>query len=69
MEKYVFKSLRDDETILDVHSAALLDLRAVWSAIAELARQKDMAGGRIIVSNSSGELLILVGAATARSYR
>ncbi len=27
-----------------------------------------MAGGRIIVSNGSGEVLILVGAATARSY-
>lgn len=68
MENYVFKLLRDDGTILDVRSAALRDLRAVWSTIAELARQKDMTGGRIIVSNSSGEVLVLVGAATARSY-
>jgi hypothetical protein len=78
METYVFKLLGDDETVLDVRSVALLDLRAVWAAIADLAHQdlahpdlahqKNMTGGRIIVSNCLGEVLILVGVATARSY-
>ena len=67
METYVFKLLGDDETVLDVRSVALRDLRAVWSAIAELAQQKDITGGRIVVTNRLGEVLILVGVATARS--
>jgi hypothetical protein len=68
MERYVFKLQGGDETIFAEHSAALADLRAVWSEVASLAHRIDMTGGRIIVTSQSGDMLILVGAATARAY-
>jgi hypothetical protein len=43
-------------------------LNSVWSVVASLARRPDMTGGRIVVTNQSGDVVILVGAATARSY-
>ncbi len=68
MEQYFFKLLKDDGSILAVHSAAHRELRAVWAEIADFARRSDMTGGRIVVTDQSGEVLILVGAATARSF-
>ncbi|MDI9849753.1 hypothetical protein QM467_17040 [Rhodoblastus sp. 17X3] len=68
MENYFFKLLKDDGAILAVHSATHRELRAVWTQIARLARRPDMIGGRIVVTDQSGEMVILVGAATARSY-
>lgn len=68
MENYFFKLLKDDGAILAVHSAAHRELRAVWTQIASLAHRPDMIGGRIVVTNQSGEMVILVGAATARSF-
>jgi hypothetical protein len=68
VENYFFKLLKDDGAILAVHSAAHRELRAVWTQIASLARRPDMTGGRIVVTNQSGEMVILVGAATARSF-
>ena len=68
MENYFFKLLKDDGSILAVHSAAHRELRAVWADVADFARRSDMTGGRIVVTNQSGEVLILVGAATARSF-
>jgi hypothetical protein len=69
MEDYVFKLLSDDGAILQIHSTAHRELSAVWSEIARLARRPDMIGGHIVVTNLSGEVIILVGAATARAYR
>jgi hypothetical protein len=68
LENYFFKLLKDDGAILAVHSAAHSELSAVWAQIATFARRPDMTGGRIIVTNQSGEIVILVGAATARSF-
>ena len=68
MDNYFLKLLKDDGNTLDVRSSAFSDLRAVWSEVASLAHRTDMARGRIVVTNPSGEVLILVGVATARSY-
>lgn len=68
VENYFFKLLKSDGAILAIHSAAHSELSAVWSDVANLARGLDMIGGRIVVTNQSGEVVILVGAATARSY-
>ncbi len=68
MENYVLKLLKDDGATLDLRSSAFSDLRAVWSEVASLAHRSDMTGGRIVVTNPSGEVVILVGAAIARSY-
>jgi hypothetical protein len=68
MEDYIFKLLNNDGAILSVHSSAHRDLSAVWSEIASLGRRPDMIGGHIVVTNLSGEVIILVGAATARAY-
>jgi hypothetical protein len=43
-------------------------MKAVWSEVAALARCPDMTGGRIVVTNQTGEVVILIGAATARSF-
>lgn len=68
MDNYCLKLLKDDGITLDVGSSAFSDLRAVWSEVASLAHRSDMTRGRIVVTNPSGEVLILVGAATARTY-
>jgi hypothetical protein len=68
VENYFFKLLKDDGAILAVHSAAHRELSAVWAQITGFARRPDMNGGRIVVTNQSGEIVILVGAATARSF-
>lgn len=68
LENYFFKLLKDDGAILAVYSAAHRELSAVWAQIADFARRPDLTGGRIIVTNQSGEIVILVGAATARSF-
>ncbi len=68
MENYVLKLLKGNGATVDVRSSAFSDLRAVWSEVASLAHRTDMTNGRIVVSNASGEVLIFVGAATARTY-
>lgn len=68
MEHYDFKLRGDDETMVAFRSVALEDMRAVWNMVAGLAREVGVSGGRIVVSNEAGEVLILVGVATARSY-
>jgi hypothetical protein len=54
-------------TPLQAHASAHDEMRSVWSAIASLARRPDLAGGRIVVTDQSGEIVVLVGASTARS--
>jgi hypothetical protein len=68
MENYFFKLLNGDGAVLDIQAGTHAGLSAVWSEIARLARRPDMTSGHIVVTNQSGEVLILVGAATARSY-
>jgi hypothetical protein len=68
VEKYCFKSLNEDGAILGFHCATHRGLSSVWLKIASLARRSDMTGGRIVVTNQAGEVVILVGVATARAY-
>jgi hypothetical protein len=68
MENYLFKLLNGDGAVLDIQAGTHAGLSAVWAEIARLARRPDMTVGHIVVTNQSGEVLILVGAATARSY-
>jgi hypothetical protein len=68
MERYDFKLRREEETIVVFRSVALDDLRAVWAMVASMAGDVGDLGGRIVVTNQAGEVVILVGVATARSY-
>jgi hypothetical protein len=68
VENYFFKLLKDDGAILAAHSTTHRELSSVWSEVASLAHRTDMTGGRIVVTDQSGEMVILVGAATARSF-
>jgi hypothetical protein len=68
MERYDFKLRRDEETIVVFRSIALEEMRDVWAMVASLAQDVGDLGGRIVVTNQAGEVVILVGVATARSY-
>jgi hypothetical protein len=68
MERYDFKVREVDGTISVVHTAVLSDLCSVWSVVADIAHEVDEVGVRIVVTNDLGEVVILVGVATARSY-
>ncbi len=68
MEHYEFTVRDANEAIAAMHSAALADLRAAWEVVVELAQSVDTVGGRIRVTNKAGDLLILVGVETARSF-
>jgi len=68
VEHYSFKLQKNDGAVLSVRSAEFSNITAVWSEVADLAEREDLTGGRIVVTNQLGEVLILVGAATARSY-
>ena len=66
MRLYVFEVVKDGESIMAKHSVALPDLTAAWSRIANLARIFDEPGCKIRVKDEAGEIVILVGVATAR---
>jgi hypothetical protein len=68
MERYDLKLRREEETLVVFRSVALEDMRAVWAMVASMARDVGDLGGRIVVTNQAGEVVILVGVATARSY-
>jgi hypothetical protein len=68
MTCYDFKVRGDDETVLVLRSVELPDLRAVWAEVARLANDIDAVGGRVVVTDAAGEVLILVGVVTARSF-
>ncbi len=68
MEQYDFKLRRDEDTVCVFRSIALENMRAVWAMVASLSRDVGDLGGRIVVTNQAGEVVILVGVATARSY-
>ncbi|MGO4870720.1 MAG: hypothetical protein ACLPGW_08935 [Roseiarcus sp.] len=68
MDHYKFDVVKDDRTIAATQSVALWNLRAAWPRIAELAKAIDEPGCRIRVTNEAGEIVILVGVASARRY-
>jgi hypothetical protein len=68
VERYDFAVLNGDETVSIVRSVALRSMRSAWPRIAELAKNVAGPGCRIRVTNHSGEMVILVGAASARRY-
>jgi len=43
-------------------------MSAVWAIVADIAHGVEEIGSRILVTNDSDEVLILVGVATARAY-
>jgi hypothetical protein len=65
---YTFDVVKDDRTIAATQSVALRSLQAAWPRIAELARSVDEPGCRIRVTDEAGEIVILVGVASARLY-
>jgi hypothetical protein len=68
MERYHFKVRRTDGTVSVVRSAMVCDLSAVWAIVAEIAQGIEQVGSRILVTNDSQQVLILVGVATGRAY-
>jgi hypothetical protein len=68
VEHYEFSVWDANEAIAAMRSAALADLRAAWEVVVELAQSVETVGGRIRVTNQAGDLLILVGVETARSF-
>ena len=65
--RYDFKVKKCDETIVAAQSIALPDMKSLWSEVVALTQSLNDAGSRIIVTNEAGEIVILVGVATASS--
>jgi hypothetical protein len=65
MHRYDFEVREGDETIAAVRSVELLNQKALWSRIAELAKVVYAPGRTIRVTNQLGEMVILMGVATA----
>ena len=68
MERHDFEVMKGGETIAAVRSVVLRSTRAAWPQIAALAKSIDAPGCRIQVTDQSGEIVILVGVASARRY-
>ena len=66
MEYYDFEVLKGNETIAAARSVAILDPRAAWSRVAELAKKVEEPGCRIRVTNEAHEMVILIGITAAR---
>jgi hypothetical protein len=66
--RYDFKLKKCDGTILVMQSVALPDMDSLWSEVVALAQRFNEVGSRIIVTNEVGEIVILVGIATASSF-
>jgi hypothetical protein len=66
--RYDFKVKKCDETIVVMQSVALPDMESLWSEVVALAQSFNEVGSRIIVTNEVGEIVILVGIATASSF-
>ncbi len=60
-----FDVVKDDRAIAASQSVALRNLRAAWPRVVELASNVDEPGCRIRVVNEAGEVVILVGVASA----
>ena len=68
MEYYDFEVLQGDEIIAAEPSVALANSKAAWPRIVRIARMLDLPGCRIRVREQSGETIILIGVAAARSF-
>ena len=66
--RYDFKVKKCDETIVVMQSSvALPDMESLWSEVVAIAQSYNEVGSRIIVTNEVGDIVILVGVATASS--
>jgi hypothetical protein len=65
MERYDFEVQQGDDTIA-IERSVELGPKAMWLRIRELAGKPYAPGCRIRVTNQSGEIVMLVGVATAR---
>jgi hypothetical protein len=63
--RYAFKIQKQDDTIADVQSLVLPDVASAWSEVVEIAQGLDDIGGRIIVTDDNGEVVIHVDVATS----
>jgi hypothetical protein len=66
MQRYDFEVRRGDETIAFQRSIELQTPRALWLRVAELAESVPTPGGRIRVTDQSGDIVILTGIVAAR---
>jgi hypothetical protein len=68
MEYYDFVILKGDEIIETTKCVALRNSRAAWPRIAELARNVDVPGCRIRVTDQFGRIVIFIGVAAVRAH-
>jgi hypothetical protein len=68
MARYDFEVIEGGEAIESVRSIELQNPKALWSRIAELAKKVYAPGRTIRVTNHLGEMIILIGVATAIRY-
>ncbi len=68
MDSYNFEVINEDRTIAATRTVALCNSRAVWPLITELAKSVRKRGYQIRVTNAAGEVVILIGVATALHY-
>jgi hypothetical protein len=66
MTTYNFNVLNGDETIAALQSVVLVNSRAIWPKVAELAWSVGEAGGQIRVTDQAGSVVALVGVNSAR---
>jgi hypothetical protein len=66
MERYDFEVRQGDDTIASERCVELRGPKAVWRRIGELASKSYAPGCRIRVTNQGGEIVMLIGIATAR---
>lgn len=64
--RYDFELRHGDETIAAMRSIEITAPKAVWTRVAELAKRGTVPGGRIRVTDQSGEVVIFMGVAAAR---
>lgn len=68
MDTYSLEVVKEGQTIAAWRSVALRNSSAAWPKIAEMAKSVDEPGCQIRVTNAAGEIVILVGVASARRY-
>src|SRR5271155_5213585 len=66
MTTYTLNVLKGDETIAAFQSVFLVNSRAIWPKVAELAWSVGEAGGQIRVTDQAGSVVVLVGVNSAR---
>jgi hypothetical protein len=67
MTRYQFALRRNDDSVALETSMALENLAAAWTKVGELAHRGAEKDGRILVKDDEGEVVILVGLASARA--